>query len=91
MSCSSSTFASFIVADIVSLFTSLLSQVHHRLLNDLISIRFEPLLVGAFLEHSLGLPRVHVLISLVIETEHPCTQLISGRDDILPWMQMEQP
>ena len=33
-----------------------------------------------------GLPRVHVLMSLVIETD-----LISGRDDFLPWIQVEQP
>ena len=30
-------------------------------------------------------------MSLVIETDHPCTQLISGRDDVLPWIQVEQP
>ena len=35
--------------------------------------------------YDFGLPRVHVLMSPVIETDHPCTQLISGRDDILPW------
>ena len=30
-------------------------------------------------------------MSLVIKTDHNCTQLISGRDDVLPWIQLEQP
>ena len=97
VSSSSSTFASFIVADIVSLFGQLLSQMPHRLPDDLfLAVLVSPETV--FLLHSaassvydFGLPRVHVLMSLVIETDHPCTQLISGRDDILPWVQVGQP
>ena len=30
-------------------------------------------------------------MSVDIETDHPCTQFISGRDDVLPWIQVEQP
>ena len=127
MSSSSSTFASFIATDIVSLFGQPVSRMPHRLLDDLIlAVLVSPealqlvleLLLGSIMfrtsscsgpsskqpgshcrvVHSaaqsvfdFGLPRLHVLMSLVIESDHPCAKLNSGRDDILPWIHVQQP
>ena len=121
MSSSSSTFASFIEADIVSLFGQpFLSRMPHRLLHLILAVLVSPehlqlvillLLVSTrfflfepffntalfvLLIQQLSLCTtsacpVHDLMSLVIETDHPCTQLISRRDDVVPWIQVEQP
>ena len=98
MSSSSSTFASFIADDIVSLFGQALRQMPYRLLDDLIlavlvspKILFSLPCCPCHIVCDFVLPRVHVLMSLVTGTDHLCTQLISDRDDRLPWIQLEQP
>ena len=62
----------------------LLSRPSVSRLGNLCTFREKP-------KYDFGLPRVLVFMSLVIDTDHPCTQLTSGRDDVLPWIQVEQP